>query len=102
MKYLKLIIPLYTLAAIAALLKDNAYLRDRLDELTDKYWEGNRQIALYSDEVTKLRRKAKWEPVRDVRNRAIFYYCPICSNIETINANYCSRCGADMREGSHE
>lgn len=99
MKYLKLIIPLYTLAAIVTLIKDNDYLRDRLDELTDKYWEGNRQIALYSDEVNKLRRKAKWEPVRDVRERTIFYYCPICSNIETIKANYCSRCGADMREG---
>ena len=65
MKYLKLIIPLYTLAAIVTLIKDNDYLRDRLSELTDKYWEGNRQIALYSDEVTKLRRKAKWEPVRE-------------------------------------
>ena len=102
MKYLKLLIALYGIAAIAVLLEDNSYLRDRLDELTDKYWEGNRQIALYSDEVTKLRKKAKWEPVRDVRNRAIFYYCPICSNIETIKANYCSRCGADMREGSNE
>lgn len=55
MKYLKLIIPLYTLAAIVTLIKDNAYLRARLSELTDKYWEGNRQIALYSDELNRLK-----------------------------------------------
>lgn len=102
MKALKLITQLTTFAAIVLLLRENKRIRDQLTELTQKYWEGNRQIALYSDEVNKLRKKAKWEPVRDVRNRAIFYYCPICSNIETIKANYCSRCGADMREGSHE
>ena len=95
MKYLILILNAIILIVLSA---ENNRLHKKLTEQTDKHWEANRQIALYSDEVTKLRRKAKWEPVRDIRNRAIFYYCPICSNIETIKANYCSRCGADMRE----
>lgn len=55
MKYLKLIIALSNLAAFIALQKDNALLRRKLGELTDKYWEGNRQIALYSDEVNRLK-----------------------------------------------
>lgn len=96
MKYLKLIIPLYTLAAIAALLKDNAYLRDRLDELTDKYWEGNRQIALYSDEVNKLRKKAKWEPMKDQKGNEHYYICSVCGAWQPVRTNFCPRCGRIM------
>ena len=55
MKALKLITQLTTLAAIVLLLRENKRLRARLSELTDKYWEGNMQIALYSDEVNRLK-----------------------------------------------
>ena len=55
MKYLKLLIAVTNLAAFVMLIKENSSLRDRLDELTDKYWEGNMQIALYSDEVNRLK-----------------------------------------------
>ena len=27
--------------------------QDKAEELTDKYWEGNRQIALYDDQLKK-------------------------------------------------
>lgn len=96
MKYLKPIILLYTLAAIAALLKDNALLRKKLDELTDKYWEGNRQIALYSDEVTKLRRKAKWEPMKDKKGNEHYYICSVCGAWHPVRTNFCPRCGRIM------
>ena len=98
MKYIKLIIALYGIAAIAALLEDNSYLRDRLSELTDKYWEGNRQIALYSDEVNKLRKKAKWEPMKDQNGGEHYYICPVCLHWEPKKTDYCSCCGADLRE----
>ena len=100
MKYLKLILALYGIAAIAVLLEDNSYLRDRLDELTDKYWEGNRQIALYSDEVNKLRKKGKWEPIKDQTGYEHYYLCPECKRWEPHKTNYCRDCGADLREKS--
>lgn len=55
MKALKLITQLTTLAAIITLLRENERIRNRLTELTQKYWEGNMQIALYSDEVNRLK-----------------------------------------------
>ncbi|MCR5815667.1 MAG: hypothetical protein K6F91_02155 [Ruminococcus sp.] len=55
MKALKLITQLTTLAAIVLLLRENKRIRDQLTELTQKYWEGNMQIALYSDEVNRLK-----------------------------------------------
>lgn len=96
MKYLKLLIAVTNFAAIAALLKDNAYLRARLSELTDKYWEGNRQIALYSDEVTKLRRKAKWEPMKDQKGNEHYYICSVCGAWHPVRTNFCPRCGYIM------
>lgn len=96
MKYLRLIIPLYTFAAIVTLIKDNDYLRDRLDELTDKYWEGNRQIALYSDEVNKIKRKrAHWK----INSDGYYPYCSNCGYEPDTMTDYCGSCGYDMREG---
>ena len=90
MKYLKIIIPLYILAAIVTLIKD------RLDELTDKYWEGNRQIALYSDEVNKLKRKrAHWK----INSDGYYPYCSNCGYEPETMTDYCGGCGYDMREG---
>lgn len=55
MKALKLITQLTTLAAIITLLRENERIKDQLTELTQKYWENNMQIALYSDEVNRLK-----------------------------------------------
>lgn len=55
MKALKLITQLTTLAAIVLLLRENKRSRDQLTELTQKYWECNRQIALYDDELRRIK-----------------------------------------------
>ena len=55
MKALKLITQLTTLAAIVLLLRENKRIIAHLTELTQKYWEGNMQIALYSDELNRLK-----------------------------------------------
>ena len=99
MKYLKLLIAVTNLVAIATLLKENSSLRARLDEMTDKYWEGNMQIALYSDEVNKLRKKAKWEPMKDQKGNEHYYICSRCGDWSILKKNFCGECGSDMREG---
>lgn len=58
-KYTELIIIITTFAAYLLLLKENKNLRSRLEEQTDKHWECNRQIALYDDEIKKLRKQMK-------------------------------------------
>ena len=55
MKAIRIITQLTTLAAIITLLLENKRIRNQLTELTQKYWEGNMQIALYSDEVNRLK-----------------------------------------------
>lgn len=52
-KYTDLIISLLNLTAFLLLMKDNANLRRRLAEQTDKHWSANMQIAHYSDELRK-------------------------------------------------
>ena len=96
MKALKLIASLTNLAAFISLLKENSSLRARLSELTDKYWEGNRQIALYSDEVNKLRKKAKWEPMKDQKGNEHYYICSVCGAWHPVRTNFCPRCGRIM------
>lgn len=54
MRYI-ILIAAVNLAAAISMIRDNADLRRRLTELTQKYWEGNMQIALYSDEVNRLK-----------------------------------------------
>ena len=51
MKNLLLIVSIINFLADIGLIRENIDLRRRLDEQTDKHWEGNRQIALYSDEL---------------------------------------------------
>lgn len=43
------------LAAAISMIRDNAELRRRLAEQTDKHWECNRQIALYDDELRRIK-----------------------------------------------
>ena len=54
-KYADLIISLSNLTALLLLMKNNADLRRRLAEQTDKHWECNRQIALYDDELRRIK-----------------------------------------------
>lgn len=96
MKYLKLLIAVTNLAAFVMLLQKNSSLRARLSELTDKYWEGNRQIALYSDEVNKLRKKAKWEPMKDQKGNEHYYICSVCGAWHPVKTHFCPRCGRIM------
>ena len=51
MKYLILILNAIILIVLSV---ENNRLHKKLTEQTDKHWEANRQIALYSDELNKL------------------------------------------------
>ena len=93
MKALRLITQLTIFAAIVLLLRENKRIRDQLTELTQKYWEGNMQIALYSDEVNKLRKKAKWEPMKDQKGNEHYYICSVCGAWHPVRTNFCPRCG---------
>lgn len=54
-KYTDLIISLLNLTAFLLLIKDNAELRRKLEEQTDKHWSANMQIALYDDDLRRLK-----------------------------------------------
>ena len=54
MRYM-ILIAAVNLAAAISMIRDNADLRRRLAEQTDKHWSANMQIALYSDEVNRLK-----------------------------------------------
>lgn len=53
MRYIILIAAAVNLAAAISMIRDNAELRRRLAEQTDKHWNANMQIAHYSDELRK-------------------------------------------------
>lgn len=55
MRYIILIAAAVNLAAAISMIRDNAELRRRLAEQTDKHWECNRQIALYDDELRRIK-----------------------------------------------
>lgn len=95
MKALKLIISIANVAAIVSLLSENSKLKDKLTEIEQKYWEGNMQIALYSDDVNKLKRKrAHWK----INSDGYYPYCSNCGFQPDTMTDYCGSCGYDMRK----
>jgi hypothetical protein len=55
MRYIMLIAAAVNLVAAVSLIRENLQLRRRLAEQTDKHWSANMQIALYDDELRKLK-----------------------------------------------
>lgn len=117
MKALKLITQLTTLTAIITLLRENKRIRDQLTELTQKYWEGNMQIALYSDENTKLNKLTERDkPMKpeyegdgyDDKGELIYdtAYCPRCKKAYEVGYEdghpYCDNCGQRLDWGREE
>ena len=95
MKALKLIVSVANVAAFVTILNKNRKLKDKLDEIEQKYWEGNMQIALYSDDVNKLEcKRAYWK----INSDGYYPYCSNCGYEPDTMTDYCGSCGYDMRQ----
>lgn len=45
----------FNILALTVLFRKNRTLKKKLEEQTDKHWSGNMQIALYDDEIRRLK-----------------------------------------------
>lgn len=96
MRYIILIAAAVNLAAAISMIRDNADLRRRLTEQTDKHWECNRQIALYDDELQKLKARQK-KSLWVISSDGYYPYCGACGARADKMTDYCPACGRRMR-----
>ena len=94
MRYLRSLLEIAGLIFMVYTYLDKARLNKELAEQTDKHWSANMQIALYDDELRKLKtqRRSLWV----ISSDGYYPYCGACGARADKMTDYCPACGRRM------